>query len=109
MDRLTTEFWVGAYLRRLQHEGVPAFVNAKGDRTAGAVMVKLSTLDGKAQVYQRTVSGDGGRMWSVIFEGDDAAADASLSRQRRIDPDLWIIEIEDKEARHLLDTPGLDR
>ena len=109
MERLTTEFWIGAYLRRLQREGIPVFVNAKGDLTAGAVMVKMSTLDGRAQIFQRTVSGNGERTWSVFFDGDDKAADASLYRQRQIDPDLWIIEIEDRDARHLLDTPGLDR
>ncbi len=109
MTRLTTEIWVAAYLRRLQQEGIPAFVVAKGDLTGGAVMVKVNTLDGQARIHQRTVAIDGDRKWSVCFDGDDVAADDSLSRQRQIDPDLWIIEVEDRNARHLLDSPGLDR
>ena len=53
MARLTAEFWVHAYLNRLRMVEIPAFVVAKGDRTAGAVVIKLNTLDGQAVAYQR--------------------------------------------------------
>ncbi|MFN7269270.1 MAG: DUF1491 family protein, partial [Cereibacter sp.] len=42
--RLTADFWVRAYLARLGLAGIPAYVTARGDATAGAVMVKLATL-----------------------------------------------------------------
>ncbi|MEM1372062.1 MAG: DUF1491 family protein, partial [Pseudomonadota bacterium] len=29
------------------------------------------------------------------------------TRQRSFDPDLWVIEVEDRNGRHLLDEPGL--
>ncbi|MDE2791954.1 MAG: DUF1491 family protein [Paracoccaceae bacterium] len=106
--RLTAAFWVQAYLRRLQQEGIPAFLTAKGDETAGSVMVKLSTLDGRAELYQRVLDGDGERRWSVLSAGVDADVDAAVSRQRHFDPDLWVIEVEDRAGRHLLDTSGLD-
>ena len=48
MTRLTADFWVHAYLARLRLADIPAFVVAHGDDTAGAVAVKLNTLDGKA-------------------------------------------------------------
>ena len=40
--RLTAEFWVQAYLARLRLAGIPAFVVARGDATAGAVAVPSS-------------------------------------------------------------------
>ncbi|MEM9794608.1 MAG: DUF1491 family protein, partial [Pseudomonadota bacterium] len=46
MIRLTAEFWVQAYLARLRLADIPAFVTARGDNTAGAVLVKLNPLDG---------------------------------------------------------------
>jgi len=46
MMRLTAAFWVQAYLRRLTLENIPAYILAHGDDTAGAVLVKLATLDG---------------------------------------------------------------
>ncbi len=109
MSRLTSEIWVAAYLTRLRLATIPAFIVQKGDGTAGAVLVKLNTLDGQAVCFQRSfdiMSGE--RQWVVLSEGDEAAVDASIGKQRGFDPDLWVIEIEDKEGRHLLDEPGLD-
>jgi hypothetical protein len=108
MARLTAEFWVKAYLARLRAEGIPAFVTAHGDDQAGAVMVKLNTLDGKARAFARRWDLEtGARCWELLEEGADAEVDAALARQRRMDPDLWVIEVEDRAGRHLLDAPGL--
>lgn len=108
MARLTSSFWVSAYLTRLRLNAIPAFVVAHGDDTGGAVLVKLNTLDGNARVFQRSfdlMSGD--RKWVVLAEGPEAGVDASITRQRSFDPDIWVIEVESKEGRHLLDEDGL--
>jgi len=108
MTRLTTEFWVGAYLNRLRLSDIPAFITTKGDPTAGTVLVKQSTLDGAARVYQRSFDLiTGARAWVVLEEGDDARCDAAIDRQKGFDPDLWVIEVEDRDGRHLLDEDGL--
>jgi hypothetical protein len=106
--RLTTEFWVKAYLARLRLADIPAYVVAHGDDTAGAVLVKLATLDGQARLYQRSfdlMTGD--RAWMVLSEGEERDVDGSIQRQRDMDPDLWVIELEDRAGRHLLDELGL--
>ena len=108
MSRLTADFWVQAYLTRLRLQEIPAFVVAHGDDTAGAVLVKLNTLDGQAQAFQREfdlMSGD--RHWAKLTAGSEQDVDAAISRQRGFDPDLWVIEVEDRKGRHLLDEPGL--
>lgn len=108
MARLTARFWVDAYLMRLRGADVPAFVVAHGDDTGGAVLVKLNTLDGQARLFQRSfdlMSGD--RVWAVLSEGPEADVDEAVTRQRGFDPDLWVIEIEDRQGRHMLDEPGL--
>ena len=76
--RLTADFWVRAYLRRLELANIPAYITRKGDVTAGAVLVKLATLDGKARLFQRS-----------------------------FDPDVWVIEIESRDGRTLLEEKGL--
>ena len=106
--RLTAEIWVSAYLTRLRLMDIPAFVVKRGDNTAGAVLVKMNTLDGKACCFQRSfdlMTGD--RKWVVLVEGDEALVDQSVTKQRGFDPDLWVIEVEDKHGRHLLDDEGL--
>lgn len=108
MARLATDIWVGAYLTRLRLADIPAFVLAKGDPTAGAVLVKLNTLDGKATLYQRSFDlMTGERAWVALADGEEAVVDASVARQRSFDRDLWVIEVEDRAGRHLLDEPGL--
>jgi len=106
--RLTADIWVSAYLARLRQQGIPAFITAKGDATAGAVVVKLSTLDGRAKAFQRSFDlMNDARVWVVLAEGNDGEVEAALTRQKSFDPDLWVIEVEDKAGRHLLDEPGL--
>lgn len=106
--RLTADFWVRAYLARLQMADIPAYVTAKGDATAGAVLIKCVTLDGRATVYQRSfdlMTGD--RAWVVLDDGAEADIDATIARQRQFDPDLWVIEIENRDGTTLLDQDGL--
>ncbi|MCC6001956.1 MAG: DUF1491 family protein [Pararhodobacter sp.] len=107
--RLTAEFWVRAYLARLRLAGVPAYVVARGDATAGAVMVKLATLDGRAQLWQRQFDPlEDRRQWTCATRDAEPEIDALIARERRRDPDLWVIELEDRSGRHLLNEPGLD-
>ncbi|WP_424984984.1 DUF1491 family protein [Microbulbifer sp. S227A] len=108
MARLTAEFWVQAYLARLRLQDIPAFVVAHGDNTAGAILVKLNTLDGQATVFQRSFDlMSGARHWITLVQGAEREVDHTISRQRAHDPDLWVIEIEDRAGRSLLDEPGL--
>ncbi|WP_444667501.1 DUF1491 family protein [Cereibacter changlensis] len=108
MARLTADFWVRAYLARLRLADIPAFITAKGDATSGAVLVKIATLDGKAKAFHRSFDlMTGERAWIVLAEGEEASVDASIAKQRGFDRDLWVIEIEDRQGRTLLDEPGL--
>ena len=108
MPRLTSRFWVDAYLTRLRFADVPGFVVAHGDDTGGAVLVKLNTLDGQAVLFQRSFDlMSDARVWSELASGPEAEVDAAVARQRGFDPDLWVIEVEDRQGRHLLDQEGL--
>lgn len=108
MPRLTADFWVQAYLMILRQSEIPAFVVAHGDDTAGAVVIKLNTLDGKAEAFQRSFDMvTGARIWVSLTKGSEAEVDASIQRQRQFDPDLWVIEVEDRQGRHMLDHPAL--
>ena len=107
--RLASGVWVGAYLRRLEGLAIPAFVVRRGDDTAGAVLVKLATLDGRARLFQRSFDPmTGARTWMVLAEGPEPEVDEAVARQRRFDPDLWVIEVEDRAGRHLLGEEGLE-
>lgn len=105
---VTSDIWVSAYLARLRLEGIPAVIAARGDPTAGAVLVRVSPLDGTGALYQRRFDlATGARVWERLTEGTEAEVDASVARQRGFDPDLWVVDVEDPRGRHMLDDPGL--
>ncbi|WP_146346145.1 DUF1491 family protein [Falsiphaeobacter marinintestinus] len=109
MNGLVSSFWVQAYLTRLRLNDIPAFVTSHGDDDAGAVLVKLNTLDGQAVALHREYDlMTGLRRWSELRKGAEADVDEAITRQKSFDPDLWVIEVEDRRGRHLLDEPGLE-
>ena len=110
MARLATGIWVSAYLMRLSQAGIHAHVVRKGDPTAGAVVVKVALMNGRASFFTRGYGPDGKIAWQArIEDAGEAEVDAALARQRGYDPDLWVIEVEDPRGRHMLDAPGMEQ
>ena len=106
--RLATGVWVAAYLARLRVAGLAAYVVAKGDPTAGAVVVKVVQPGGQARAMARQFDFDkAARLWRVLAEGDEREVDELLARERGRDPDLWLIDVEDPSGAGLLDAEGL--
>ncbi len=106
--RVKSEIWVKAYIRRCFVEGVPAVVVRKGHEDAGAIFIKVNALDDKVWIYGPAPSVFSpepvGRMWALSMEKpvSEAEAEDYLKRQFLLDPDIWVIELEDREARHFL-------
>lgn len=109
--RLKTAIWAAAYLRRCQGVGIFGAVRRRGAEEAGAVFVKIALMDGKALLFvpapQSTY--DDSRPIERIFTQsppqavDESAVEARLVKEISFDPDVWIIEVEDREGRHFLD------
>ena len=107
--RLASGLWVSAYLTRLRLAEIAAYVTAKGDAESGAVLVKVATLDGRALAMERSFDlRSDARTWVVVADGPEVDVDAAITRQRQRDRDLWVIELEDRRGRTLLDEEGLD-
>ena len=106
--RIKSEIWVKAYLRRCAGEGIPCVVVRRGDADAGVIFVKVSRLDGTATLFGPAFAGlaaDGAdRQWTLVaVAAADADVEARLARESRLDPDLWVVESEDRQGRHCLD------
>ncbi len=94
--RLTSQVLVSALLRRAQIEGGFGAVLAKGDPTAGAVMVILAERGARVQLLERLLQPDGSYAWRDSGQAatDDEKFAALLERRRRGDPDLWLLELD---------------
>lgn len=108
MSRLRSDFWVSAYLRRCSVEGVEAALRKRGAAEAGAIFVKVDRLDGTASLYgpapQLFLDDAGERLFSPILQ-DVMPLDVEerMTRELRFDPDLWLVEVDDRHGRHFLD------
>jgi len=102
--RLSSDIWVYALLRRVQLAGSFATIVRKGDARGGAVLVK--TFDPKTRsvrLWSEAVGRDGEPVWMRPVEREDeAGVDAYIDRAARIDPDVWVVEIEDADGRRFL-------
>ena len=101
---LSSDLWVSALIRRAELGGAFATVVRKGDARAGTVIVKVfDTSRRRARLYSEAFGTDGDRLWLQPIESDqESELDAYVQRQAGYDPDLWVVEIEDREGRHFI-------
>ena len=111
--RLRADIWVSAYLRRCAVEGAVATLRRRGAAEAGAIFVKIDRLDRSAALFapapQSELASHGvERLWARAHKDewvDEAEVEKRLTREIAFDPDLWIVEVEDRQGRHWLDLP----
>jgi hypothetical protein len=103
--RLKPGIFARALIRRAQVAGAYATVVKKGLEEAGAIFLKISKLDGTSIVLSQARAGEGELVWMRPLGEvtDDEKANAYFEKQLKFDPDIWIVEIEDREGRAFVD------
>ncbi|WP_207459529.1 DUF1491 family protein [Azospirillum sp. SYSU D00513] len=101
-ERLPTGLWVTAHIRAADSQGVPMMVLRKGEPGRGTVILKINRLDGRFAVLvqvreKERLSWSRGTGPEPV---EESVADAYIARQTRYDPDVWVIEVEDRQGRH---------
>jgi len=102
-DRLSTELFVQGHVRQCFSLGLTAVVAHKGDAWGGAILVKLNLLGPGCKLLTQTRDEDGEIAWLPVQAGallSEAEADAYIARSVQRDPDLWVVEIEDRTGRN---------
>jgi hypothetical protein len=101
--RITSDFWVSAFLRRANAMQTIAYLKQRGAKEAGAIYLIQDHLNASYSFYapapqaialdEMEVSSD--RLFELVLnQVDQAEIDQRLMRERRFDPDIWVIEIE---------------
>jgi len=101
--RLRAEVWIMAHVRRCIAEGIPVAIVRRGESERGTLILKLNQLEGDVRVLSQARDIDGRLGWLAAFDGaavKEVDADAYIARAVKRDPDLWVVEIEDREGRH---------
>lgn len=104
--RINSELWVKSYLRICNASGAAAFVVRRGDEHGGSIFIRINHLNGTSHVYGPAAVGlaetASDRFWSLHYSGADEGADELIAREKKFDPDLWLLEVEDREGRDFL-------
>ena len=109
--RLKSSIWVSAYIRRCMIEGAYAVVRRRGAEEAGAIFVRVDRLDGTSDLFGPAPQSefddqpiDRAFMASLRDQPKpNEEVESYLGRQLKFDPDIWIVEVEDKKGRNFLD------
>jgi hypothetical protein len=107
VPRLKAGIFVRALMRRADVAGASAFIVRKGAEEAGAVVLAVSRLDGTCLLLNQARDGKGNLVWARPLGdwSEETRARAWLDKEIKFDPDLWIVEIEDREGRAFVDEP----
>lgn len=103
---ITTGIWVMAQVRLCDRAFIPATVVRRGDPDAGTVLLKLNRFEQGVTVFTQTSSTGDEPAWNRgtgAAPVSEADADAYIQRQVKYDPDVWVLEIEDRKGQYKLD------
>ncbi len=106
--RLKAGIFVRALIRRAEVAGASAMVVRKGARNPARSFSRSA-----APTALRCSAGPGAAPARAISSGsnpsataaDDEKVRAIFDRQIKFDPDVWILEIEDRDGRAFVDEP----
>lgn len=98
--RLKSEFWLKAQLRLCDQNCMPAVIARRGDADAGQVLVKVIQSMHACEVLAQRYDDDAQRVWTVVSSGAERDCDAYIAREADVDPDLWVLEIEDPKGQY---------
>jgi hypothetical protein len=99
---------VPALIRRVSEAGGFATVLHRGHVHGSALILVHRTPGGDTSAWERVPGLSGAPEWRQAAKGEEAVA-TFLARQRRFDPDLWILELDIGEPARFVDGfPAVD-
>lgn len=98
--QIPTSLFVEGHLATLSSEAIPYYFIQKGNASSGLILVKISNMKGSTRLLmqQRDFNQDS-LVWAPALNEEvveETDADAYIKRAISRDPDLWVLEIEDK-------------
>ena len=103
LDRLPTHLWVMAEVRRCNGEGIPVVVSRRGERVGGMVLLRLDRIEAGSLLLTEARDLEGRLGWMPALGGrlvGEEEARAYIDRAVKRDPDLWVVEVEDRLGRN---------
>ncbi len=104
-SRIPTHVWVEAEVRRILSLGMAVYIVTRGDNMGGIVIQKISNLSGACKLLGQQRDLLGKLVWFNLLQDEvvpEREADSYIEKSRQRDPDIWVVEIEDRTLQEQL-------
>lgn len=94
--RLASSIVVGGLIGKAEGQGGFGAVLAKGDPTAGSIILILAERGANPCLFERIVQPDGRYSWEPTGQPVASFEEVAqlIARRKRFDPDLWVVELD---------------
>ncbi len=106
-DFLPTALWVESHIAQCQSACIPVYVINKGAHSGATVLLKINGLGNGCHILTQVRNSENNLCWMHALgnslgkeEIAESEIDAYIRRSIERDPDVWAIEIEDKEMKN---------
>ena len=102
--RTPTHIWLDAKIRELSFKNIGVYVVHKGEKMDGQVLVKVSNLSGDCALYTQQRNFETDQLEWINYNTEEIVTEIEandlVDQAKRTDPDLWVIEVEDKSMQN---------
>ena len=96
---LATNLVIDLLRKDLERDGVPFYLEKKGNRDAGAIFIKHDLMDGYIELYHRVYNNNGEKKFQSLDILKRHKCEEFIKKQIAFDPDVWIIEVEARDFK----------
>ena len=102
IPELKPRIWIPALIRRAEVAGAFGMIVRKGDSDGGTALILVRNRAGLVTLYRPVRNMEGERVWWPKGPEEEHVINTYVNDRIEDDPDIWVVEIEDKEGRHFL-------
>ena len=95
---ITSDFIATSFIKKARNKFLDTYLVKRGDKISGEIFLKLNKLNGycKIYTYKKSSVNNPWKSYGLSDWEEEKKIKKKLDRVLNIDPDVWIIEIDDK-------------
>ena len=85
--------------KAIERDGIPFYLEKKGNRDAGAIFIKHDLMNGYIELYHRVYNSNGEKKFQSFDILERQKCEEFIRKQITFDPDVWICEVEARDFK----------
>ena len=96
---LATNLVIDLLRKDIERDGVPFYLEKKGNLEAGAIFIKHDLMNGYIELYHRVYNNKGEKKFQLLDILERHKCDHFIKKQISFDSDVWIVELEARDFK----------